>query len=200
MLCKRGYDVAPAEASDILGGRVTRKANLPNGRVVIYDDDHFYKGGVLAELLVQNGCEATIITPAAKLSDWTYNTLEQHSIHKRLAQLGVEIVFNRGVVSVAPNQVVPNCVFSGASQAQGCEATDLITTKMQGDQVYRDLLTRSPNWPDAGIHSVKVIRDGEAPGPIAWATYAGHRNVREFDGSTPEGNPVFRRVIKELAT
>jgi hypothetical protein len=31
---------------------------MPQGRVVIYDDDHYYMGGVLAELLAQNGTAA----------------------------------------------------------------------------------------------------------------------------------------------
>ena len=35
-------------------------------------------GGVLAKLLIKEGCDVTIITPSAYLSDWTVNTLEQH--------------------------------------------------------------------------------------------------------------------------
>ena len=38
---------------------------LPEGRVVIYDDDHYYMGGVLAELLQGHGCQITIVTPSA---------------------------------------------------------------------------------------------------------------------------------------
>ena len=37
---------------------------MPGGRVVIFDDDHYYMGGVLAELLVNNGCSVTLVTPA----------------------------------------------------------------------------------------------------------------------------------------
>src|SRR5699024_9252693 len=39
----------------------------PNGnRVVVYDDDHYYMGGVVAELLRQDGYETHIVTPAAR--------------------------------------------------------------------------------------------------------------------------------------
>ena len=38
--------------------------NLPTGRVILYDDDHFYLGGVLAETLAQNGCDLTLVTAA----------------------------------------------------------------------------------------------------------------------------------------
>lgn len=53
---------------------------LPNGKVVIYDDDHYYMGGVVAELLIQKGCEVTLVTPSAYVSEWSKNTLEQGEI------------------------------------------------------------------------------------------------------------------------
>ena len=79
---------------DLMEGRV------PMGRVVVYDDDHYYMGGVLAELLTQIGCEVTLITPAPYVSDWARNTLEQTAIHVRLAAAGVRIVLNRGVAAI----------------------------------------------------------------------------------------------------
>ena len=47
------------------------------GRVVIYDDDHFYMASVLAELLVSLGCRVDFVTPSTKVAEWTENTLEQ---------------------------------------------------------------------------------------------------------------------------
>ena len=78
---------------------------LPTGKVVIYDDDHYYMGGVLAERLVEQGCEVTLITPSAFVSDWTVNTLEQHTIQKTLMEMGVNVVLNRGVTAVAGDHV-----------------------------------------------------------------------------------------------
>ena len=40
-------------------------------RVVLYDDDHYYLGGVLAELLAAEGKQVTLVTPAALVSEWT---------------------------------------------------------------------------------------------------------------------------------
>jgi len=62
---------------DLMDGRV------PSGNVVIFDDDHYYMGGVLAELLIQKGARVTLITPAAYVSEWTLNSLEQAEIHKK---------------------------------------------------------------------------------------------------------------------
>src|SRR6266446_1030023 len=46
----------------------------PSGQVVIYDDDHYYMAGLLAELLVAQGCCVTLVTPASEVSNWTRNT------------------------------------------------------------------------------------------------------------------------------
>ncbi|MDO7655929.1 MAG: NAD(P)-binding protein, partial [Paracoccaceae bacterium] len=79
--------------------------DVPLGDVLLYDDDHYYMGGVLAELLVQKGAKVTLVTPSAYVSDWTNNTLEQATIHRRLAGMGVRIVLNRGVSLIAKDHV-----------------------------------------------------------------------------------------------
>jgi dimethylamine/trimethylamine dehydrogenase len=52
---------------------------------------------------------------------------------------------------------------------------------------------------DAGIRTVRAFGDAEAPGPIAWATYAGHRYARELDEPDIGDDLPFRREIAELA-
>lgn len=42
----------------------------------MYDDDHYYLGGVVAELLAREGYQVSIVTPAAQLSPWTVHTFE----------------------------------------------------------------------------------------------------------------------------
>ena len=61
-------------------------------KILIYDDDHYYMGGVLAELLTQNNCEVTLVTPAPSISYWTQFTLEQTRILKRLNALNVTLL------------------------------------------------------------------------------------------------------------
>ena len=41
---------------DLMAGK------LPKGEVLLYDDDHYYMGGVLAELLVKNGNTVRFVT------------------------------------------------------------------------------------------------------------------------------------------
>jgi dimethylamine/trimethylamine dehydrogenase len=178
---------------DLMAGR------LPGGKVVIYDDDHYYMGGVLAELLASNGALVSLVTPSAYVSDWTVNTLEQHTIHRRLAQMGVQIVLNRGVVEIGADHVVTNCTYTDQLTPVACDAVVLVSSRIETNGVYRALKDRQVEWADAGIKTVQIIGDANAPGPIAWATYAGHRYARELDGDDIGDALPFRREIAELA-
>ena len=64
--CGRSRLLPDAEVltpDDIMAGR------MPRGRdVLIYDDDHYYMGGVLAELLRKHGFAVTLVTPAPLVS------------------------------------------------------------------------------------------------------------------------------------
>ena len=71
---------------DLLAGRAAR------GRaVLLFDDDHYYLGGVLAELLAAEGKQVTLVTPAAARLGVDVNTMEQTRIHRRLVEAGVEL-------------------------------------------------------------------------------------------------------------
>jgi dimethylamine/trimethylamine dehydrogenase len=172
---------------------------LPTGRVVVYDDDHYYMGGVLAELLAQKGCEVTLVTPSPYVSDWTRNTLEQGAIHVRLIEAGVKIVLNRGVVAVHASEVETNCTYTDRRERTECGAVVMVASRIGNNAVHADLMARQGEWADAGIVSVKLIGDANAPGPIAWATYAGHRYARELDMPDIGDALPFRREITELA-
>ena len=172
---------------------------IPTGRVVVYDDDHYYMGGVLAELLARNGAQVTLVTPSAYVSDWTNNTLEQIAIHPRLVEAGVEIVLNQGVTEIHPDHVVSNCIYTDRTWQIEADAVVMVASRLENNGVFNDLKSREAEWADAGIKSVKLIGDANAPGPIAWATYAGHRYARELDGEDIGDALPFRREITELA-
>ena len=42
----------------------------PTGPVVVFDDDHYYIGGVIAEALRRFGVEVTLVTPASRSPEW----------------------------------------------------------------------------------------------------------------------------------
>ncbi len=173
--------------------------NAPTGQIVLFDDDHYYMGGVLAELLVNNGCKVTLITTSAFVSEWTNNTLEQAEIHKRLVEMGVTIILNRGITEVCADHVVSNCVYTGTTEQYQANAVVLVTSREPIDALWKELNEVKSQWSDAGVQDVKVFGDAEAPGPIAWATYAGHRYARELDMPDIGDALSFRREITELA-
>jgi dimethylamine/trimethylamine dehydrogenase len=178
---------------DLMAGR------LPSGKVVVFDDDHYYMGGVLAELCAQKGCDVTLVTPSAYVSDWTLNTLEQGAIHRRLVAAGVKIVLNQGIAALTSSGVSTSCVYTGAASEIGCDAVVMVASRISNDGLFLDLQAREADWADAGIRSVKVIGDACAPGPIAWATYAGHRYARELDMPDIGDALPFRREVTALA-
>ncbi len=178
---------------DIMEGR------LPSGKVVVYDDDHYYMGGVLAELLAQNGCDVTLITTSAYVSDWTLNTLEQGAIHRRLVSAGVKITLNTGLAAIHTGGIETNCSYTDARGQIGCDGLVMVASRVSNDALYHGLVARQADWADAGIRSVKVIGDAGAPGPIAWATYAGHRYARELDMPDIGDALPFRREVTALA-
>jgi dimethylamine/trimethylamine dehydrogenase len=178
---------------DLMAGKI------PQGQVVLFDDDHYYMGGVLAELLVKHGAKVTLVTPSAYVSDWTRNTLEQGAIHRRLASLGVEIVLNRAVTRLAAGGVATACVYTGSPRDFEADAVVLVTSRKPEDKLWRELASRRAAWAENGIRGIKVMGDAEAPGPIAWATYAGHRFARELDEADIGDALPFRREVAALA-
>ena len=170
--------------------------NIPSGKVLIFDDDHYYMGGVIAELAAQNGADVTLVTPAAYVSEWTLNTLEQGAIHKRLAEAGVEIILNKAVSEISAGVARLACTYTGALTEIEVGAVVMVTSQSSNGALWNALEAREDAWTDHGIKSIQVIGDAKSPAPIAWATYAGHRYAREMDNpDVGDGLPFRREVV-----
>ena len=166
------------------------------GRVVIYDDDHFYMGSVLADLLIARGCEVHVVTPATKVAEWTENTLEQGIIQARLMEQGAQLHLSSVPASIDAAEVVLSCTWTGRERRQAADAVVMVSSRVPDDGLYLDL--KAQDWRGAGLSSLKVIGDAAAPGPIAWATYAGRRYAEELDAEDIGDALPFRREIAEL--
>ena len=167
----------------------------PTGkRVQIWDDDHYYMGGVLAELLKAEGYDVTLSTPAAEASIWTHNTMEQAAIQARLIELGITLRPNRTLESIAPGGATLACAYTGREEAAEADAVILVTARLPDDALARDLAARKTEWQAAGIEQVAAIGDALAPATIAHAVYAGRRYAEELDGPAhPDGYaPILR--------
>ena len=176
-------------------------ATLPQGaRVLVWDDDHYCMGGLMAELLADMGCETHYLTPACEVSTWTRATMEQHFIQARLLEKGVKVHPFANLDAVGEGGVTASCVFTGRAEEVEADAVVLVTSREPEDLLARDLEARAADWADAGIESVVTIGDALAPATIAHAVYAGRRYAEELDGEEDTGDEVpFKREIAELA-
>ena len=178
---------------DIMAG-----AGPTAGRVMLYDDDHFYMGSVIAEALVARGCTVDFVTPAVKVAEWTDNTLEHGIIMRRLLGLGVRIHLSKALDRIAAEGVVLGCIWTGAQSELPCDAVMMVTSRVPHDGLYQSVLARRADWQAAGIVTVKLIGDAAAPGPIAWATYAGRRFAEDLDAADIGDALTFRREIADF--
>ncbi|MCA0432213.1 MAG: FAD-dependent oxidoreductase [Proteobacteria bacterium] len=178
---------------DLMGGA------KPAGQVLIFDDDHYYMGGVMAELLLKLGCKVSLVTPSTKVSEWSTNTLEQGFIQKRLLESGVDVRVTRALMSAGNGAATLSCTYTGREEEIACDALLLVTARNPVDGLVHALNAQSAAWADAGIETVKAIGDAEAPSSaIAWSTYAGHRYAEDLDEPDPGDAMSFRREIAEL--
>ena len=175
---------------DIMDGK-----RPPEGPVVIFDDDHYYMGGVIGELLVAEGYSVTIITPEAIIADWTQYTLEQGHIEKRLKQAGITLLTRRNVVRVSRESggeiTLLNTLTDGQEILPGSIVS--VTMRLPNDDLYNGLMELGDAPSDAGIKSIKRIGDCYGPSLIASANYEGHKYARELDTNVDIDDVPFKR-------
>ena len=183
-----------SEANSIMTPDQIMEGQSAEGAVVIFDDDHYYMGGVLAELLRSRGHEVTLVTPEGEVSHWTHYTLEQGRIQSRLLEMGVSIIPKHNMESVGSTSVKIACVYTGRIQELACATFVPVTMRLPVDTLYHELL---PILNGSGSN-LKRIGDCLAPGTIAAAVYSGHRYARELGEPYQEGVP-FKRELPSLA-
>jgi dimethylamine/trimethylamine dehydrogenase len=174
---------------DIMEGRIPAA-----GPVVIFDDDHYYMGGVLAERCVEVGLAVTLVTPAAIPSAWTVNTLEALPIARRLLQLGVDVVPHMNVQGFDGRRVLLVNELTGAVTEREARAVVTVTARLPVDALYEGLEGESQRMGEAGIVSLTRAGDCYAPGTIQAAVYSGHKLARELDAAPTLASSIRREL------
>jgi dimethylamine/trimethylamine dehydrogenase len=164
------------------------------GPVVVFDDDHYYMGSVIAERLAMAGLSVTLVTTGDVVASWTANTLELMPINQQLRKLGIAVItahdvtgFDGGAVTLASNYGEPPRTLPAA-------AVVAVTMRLPEEALHAALQEEPEALRAAGIKSVTRIGDCLAPGFIAHAVYGGHRYARELDAA-PQGEVSFKRVV-----
>jgi dimethylamine/trimethylamine dehydrogenase len=187
-----------AEGAQVLAPDDLFAGRLPEGRrVVVYDDDYYYLGGVIAELLRGKGYEVSIVTPAAQVSPWTVNTFEVGRIQRRLIEAGIERVTDHAVSRVGRGGVVLTDAYTRQTREIEADAVVMVTARLPRDELYLQLEQRRDN---GELATVRGVGDCWAPATIAAAVWSGRRAAEEFDAPTRSSDEVpFRREVTELA-
>jgi dimethylamine/trimethylamine dehydrogenase len=160
---------------DIMAGR------MPEGSVLVFDDDRFYMGGVIAEKLAENGNDVTYLTPGSLASFWTYFTDEHDLVYERMTEAGVQIILNRELLSYDGTQAVTGCVYTGAPETVVVDNIVLVTSREPRDALFHELQQAVDDGVEGAPKTVQCIGDANAPAIIAAAVFAGHKYARELD-------------------
>ncbi len=166
------------------------------GPVVIYDDDHYYMSGVLAEKLRAEGHAVTIVTPAASVADFTQYTLELNHIRRRLFEIGVEIVPFHALASVGEGTVDLASIFTGAVKTVECRSTVMVSAPLPSTALHDALAADAAALERAGIRRVVAIGDCRGPGTIAAAVFSGHAFARELNVGLQDEAPFLRENVE----
>jgi dimethylamine/trimethylamine dehydrogenase len=177
--CGQGFGDAD-QATLLSAEAVLSGDEMPQGHIVIYDDDHYYLGPVIALALAQQGNTVTLVTPQGRACSFGGYTQEQAQTIVALIDAGVTICTNQMVKSVERGEAILACVFTGRETWLSCDAVLPLTRRVPVTDLF-DAIQAHPNA--QSIQSVTRIGDAEAPSIIAAAVYAGHRAAMDLGKS-----------------
>ncbi|MCP4390298.1 MAG: FAD-dependent oxidoreductase [Gammaproteobacteria bacterium] len=143
--------------------------------ILIYDDDHYFMAGALAERFLQAGHRVRYMTPAESISSWSVMTNEHEFIQQRLLSIGIEPIFAHSLVRIESETLVVRNIHSGDESEHAFNSLLLVTSRKPDDSLFHQL---PPG-------SARRIGDCLVPSSIADAVYSGHRCAREY-GEDPQ--------------
>jgi dimethylamine/trimethylamine dehydrogenase len=163
----------------------------PAGDVVLYDDDGYYLGPVLALALAGAQARVTYVTPEGRAGQWSHYTGELELANRQLIDAGVHIVTNCYLGGYDGEQATLAPIYGEAERRLPAGALVLVTARDPQDGLYRDLVGDG----DApAMANVQRIGDCRQPALIAHAVYSGHKAARELD-APPTDPPRRDRVL-----
>src|SRR5450631_141762 len=178
---------------DVLDGR------LPHGEVVVFDDENYYLGPLIALKLASEGAHVRYVTTEGRAGAWSQFTQEQERTQRALLERGVEVEVNMALEAFARSTATLACVFTGRTSEVPASAVVLVTAREAEEALYRALVGQRDEEESAvgagqpPLASVQRIGDCLQPALIATAVYSGHRAAREL--GRPVQAPQRERVL-----
>ena len=164
-----------------------------SGAVVIYDDEHYFMGGALAEKLTREGHSVTLVTPNPSVSSWTAMTDEIGFLHARLHELGLGMQTGRQLLEHGKGRLRLACTASGKESELPCDTLIVVTGRVPDDRLHQELA--------AAPRSFTLHRVGDCiqPSSIADAIYSAHRFSREFGEEAVAVPRRERPTVKDIS-
>jgi dimethylamine/trimethylamine dehydrogenase len=100
-----------------------------SGPVVVFDDDHYYMGAVIAGALRRDGLSVALVTPTARVCAWAEYTTEQERSHARLLELDVDPLTENVVVNFDGEAVDLACVHTGRTSRRAAAPLVMVTAR-----------------------------------------------------------------------
>jgi dimethylamine/trimethylamine dehydrogenase len=170
---------------------------LDGERILVFDNDGYFMGVSISEMLAEAGKKVTLMTPMGHVAPYMHFTLEAPNMHRRLHSLGVEIVTYHLPSRFEEGSVVATHVYDEHGHEKTFEADGvvLVSQRRSNDSLYRALKDEIglDGLKAEGVDALYRIGDCEAPRLIADAVFSGHRLAREIDSADPSIPLPFRR-------
>jgi len=174
---------------DIMAGK------LPDGPTLVYDDDHYYMGSVMAECIRATGVPVTLATPEDKVSAWGGYTYDRWRAQTRLMEMDVKLEAAKSLIAFDAVNGTLACTYTERKTQVAAEALVLVTARKPNDTLFFDLREMGA---EKNLKSLKRIGDCDAPAIIAAAVFSGHRYARELEEEIDRDNPLkYDRVFFE---
>jgi dimethylamine/trimethylamine dehydrogenase len=165
---------------DVFAGRVA------GDRILVFDYDNYYLGGVIAEHLGRQGAQVVYATPAGHASAWTFMTNELPYVYKALGEQGVEILTTTNLDHFDGRQARLSNLFNQQAFERPIDAVVVVGLRQPNLELYQSLQAAEVDTHNAWVNtSIALVGDALAPGAIAHAVHSGHGFARSLlDGDS----------------
>lgn len=189
------YVTVAAPDTEVLTPDDIMEDRLPSGRTVLFDDDGYYMGGVIAERVLASGQPVTLVTPLDSVSYWAQMTSERWRIRTHLMKIGVEIVTAHGIAHFDGSEATLACQYSGREMVLPAKSLVIVGQRAPSDTLYQNLIASPMGIAGTLPFILKRIGDCEAPAIIAAAVSAGHGYAHEMDAPVDIDMPIQHERI-----
>ena len=178
------YSPLEIPSHPLLGPRVFTPEDVFEGRVegdrvLVFDYDNYYLGGVIAEHLARRGSHVVYATPAGHASAWTFMTNELPYVYKALGEQGVDILTTTKLDHFDGHHATLSNLFNEQSLQRAIDTVVVVGLRQPNGSLYQSLQTAKASGDSAlAGASITLVGDALAPGAIVHAVHSGHSFAR----------------------